>query len=121
MLRFLFFGLLMTLGLAACAQTTLTGRWLNQDQNARIEIAETEAPFQGKLVWTESEKGQQKLGTRILRDLAPTRDGWQGTVYSLKQDDTYDATFRLTEGGQKMEMTIKVGFMSRTQTWTRVE
>lgn len=121
MLRPLFFGLLMTLGLTTFAQTTLTGRWLNQDQNAHVEIAETEAPFQGKLVWTENEKGQAKLGLRILRDLTPTRDGWQGTVYSIKQDDSYDATFRLTEEGQKMEMTVKVGFMSRTQTWTRVE
>jgi uncharacterized protein (DUF2147 family) len=121
MLRTLLFGLLLMLSLSSFAQSPLTGLWLNEDQNARIEIVETEAPFQGKLVWTDNQKGKETFGTRILRDLTPTKKGWEGTVYSPKQGDTYDATFRLVNDSKGLEMTVKVGFMSRTKTWTRVE
>lgn len=118
MLRYSWFLLLLSLVASATAQSPLTGTWQNEDGTARLEVAAPKAPFQGTLAWTSDPKGAGKPGLHIWRDLKPTANGWQGEVYSPKRDATYPATFRLLDDG-RLEMTVKVGFLSQTQTWTR--
>jgi len=45
---------------------------------------------------------------------------WQGQVYAARLEEFKDAEITLPTPAQ-MQFTVKVGFMSRTVTWTRVD
>ena len=94
---------------------------MNEENIAHVEVQEEGSLFQGKIVWLAAKKAQSKVGTQVFIDLKPNGKGWEGKVYSVKREETYPATFALKDGGNTLEIDIKVGFFSTTQTWTRLK
>jgi hypothetical protein len=45
---------------------------------------------------------------------------WRGQVFAVRLGEFRDAQVRLARA-DRMEILVKVGFMSRTVTWTRVD
>ncbi|MEQ9527341.1 MAG: DUF2147 domain-containing protein, partial [Parvibaculaceae bacterium] len=67
-------------------------------------------------------KDQPLVGMAILWDLTKDGDEWSGgTILRPANGKTANASIELAEGGNKLEVTGSKGFMSRSQTWERVE
>ena len=69
-------------------------------------------------------KGQARIDLkRILKDLEAdgSKDGlWKGQIYAERFGEYRDAKITLAEP-DRMKIKVKVGFMSRTVEWVRVD
>ena len=68
-------------------------------------------------------KGKPVIGMTILTDLKKDGDNvWSGgKILDPNKGSVYSAKVTVIEGGKKLEMTGSFLFISRTQTWVRVE
>ncbi|TRZ89248.1 MAG: DUF2147 domain-containing protein [Rhodocyclaceae bacterium] len=68
-------------------------------------------------------KGKPVIGMTILSDLKKDGDNvWSGgKILDPNKGSVYGAKVTVIEGGKKLEMTGSFLFISRTQTWIRVE
>lgn len=101
--------------LSMSAQSDLTGIWNTGTDNSKIEISETDGSLVGKLISSDNENAQ--IGKTLVKELEADGDHWKGKLYAPKRGEWYDATFEA--GGDKLEITIGSGFMSRTVEWTK--
>ena len=130
---------------AATSETSPAGYWRTiDDETGRpksiVEITETDGELRGKVMklldregqdpnptcdeCPGERKGQPIKGMTILWGLAPEGDEWTGgTILDPKSGDTYDATVKLEDGGEKLNVRGYIGFsmLGRTQVWERVE
>lgn len=135
---------------AALALTALTspaladsasplGKWRTFDPDTGapktlVEITEADGTLTGTIIellddgettCTACEgdrKNQPLVGMAILWGLTKDGDEWSGgTILRPANGKTADASLELNEGGSKLEVTGSKGFMSRSQTWERVE
>lgn len=126
---------------AAAADTSSpVGKWrtFHPDSgapNTIIEITQTGGKLEGTIVEllagaTETNcakcegerKDQPLVGMVILWDLTPERGGWGGgTILRPATGGTANASVKLADGGQKLDVKGSRGIASRTQTWERVE
>lgn len=121
--------------------TDVKGIWLNQDEDAKIEIYENGGKFFGKIVWLKtpidpetnkpkvdkhnpdpSLRNRPTLGLEILKGF--TFDGkeeWKdGTIYDPKSGKTYSCYMRLENKNKlKIRGFIGVSMLGRTTYWTR--
>ena len=99
----------------------LAGFWKHAEEPGWIEITIDEEV--GKGVVVRNEIYPERVGREILRDLRADdkQEGlWRGQVYAEKLGEYRDAEISLPGSGQ-MEIKVKVGFMSRTVEWVRVD
>ncbi len=121
----------------------ILGVWMNEDQDAHIEITKRDNEYFGKLIWlknpTDEETGKPKLdkhnpdeslrsratwGLEILTNFVFDGDNrWEdGKIYDPKKGKTYSCYMKFDD-----EKTIKIrGFigvtlLGRTTYWTHVE
>lgn len=113
---FLLFSLLATpLALAE----DISGFWKHSEEPGWIEVRLDE----GKATVVRNDKFPERVGREILKDLRAdeSEEGlWLGQVYAERLGEYKDAEITLSEPG-RMEIKVKVGFMSRTLEWVRVE
>jgi hypothetical protein len=114
---FIFLTTLLTpLALAA----DLAGFWQHEELPAWIEVTVEDGVAKGTVV--RNDEYPERVGRVLLKDLAPDPDQadiWQGQVYAERFEEYRDAQVSLPADDQ-MEITVKVGFMSRTVNWNRV-
>lgn len=97
----------------------ISGVWKHADEPGWIEISVEE----GKGTVVRNDKFPERVGREIVRHLKA--DGskenlWQGQVYAEKLGEYKDAEISLAEP-DLMQFKVKVGFMSRTIDWVRVD
>ena len=97
----------------------ISGFWKHAEEPGWIEISLEQG--NGKVV--RNDKFPERVGREILKDL--TKDDseaglWNGQIFADKLGEYKDAEITLTEA-DRMEIKVKVGFMSRTVEWQRVE
>lgn len=121
--------------------TDVKGIWLNQDEDAKIEIYENGGKYFGKIVWLKTPidpetnkpkvdkhnpdpalRNRPTLGLEILKGF--TFDGkeeWKdGTIYDPKSGKTYSCYMRLENKNKlKIRGFIGVSMLGRTTYWTR--
>lgn len=116
-----------------------TGKWRTFDPDTGapktvVEITEANGTLTGTIVELlddgettctacEGDRHDQPLvGMAILWGLTKDGDEWSGgTILRPANGKTANASLELTDGGSKLEVTGSKGFMSRSQTWERVE
>ncbi|MEP2830725.1 DUF2147 domain-containing protein [Parvibaculum sp.] len=116
-----------------------TGKWRTFDPDTGapktvVEITEADGTLTGTIVELlddgettctacEGDKKDQPLvGMAILWGLTKDGDEWSGgTILRPANGKTANASLELKDGGSKLEVTGSKGFMSRSQTWERVE
>ncbi len=115
--------LLLTLGFSLAAPLLaaddLSGFWKHSDVPAWIEIRLDE----GKGTVIRNDKFPERVGREIVRNLKADdseKKLWLGEIYAERLGEYRDAKISLPEPG-RMEFKIKVGFMSHTIEWVRVE
>ncbi len=115
------------------------GKWRTFDPDTGapktvVEITEADGALTGTIVELldgsettctacEGDRHDQPLvGMAILWGLTKDGDEWSGgTILRPANGKTANASLELMDGGSKLEVTGSKGFMSRSQTWERVE
>ena len=99
----------------------IAGVWKIDDQPAWVEIdidAET-AIATGTV--RRHEDRPQAVGRVILRDLRRVEDDvWAGQIYVARMDSFRNARIGLS-GTDSLAIEVRVGFMSRTVSWSRAD
>jgi uncharacterized protein (DUF2147 family) len=108
---------LFSLGLSA---SELTGMWKHDDQPVWVEIS-----FDGDMATGTVLRNDNKpdaVGATFLKEVK-SEEGeqgpWAGQVYAAALNEFKDAKITLPET-DAMKITVKVGFISRSVSWTRV-
>ena len=95
----------------------LNGFWKHTEEPGWIEINLDE----GKGIVVRNDQYPDRVGRELLKDLRADdseKGRWLGQIYAEQLGEYKDAEITLPEPGL-MEITIKVGFMSRTVEWAR--
>ena len=117
--------LLFMLGTALATPAALAGNiagiWKHSEEAGWIEIRVVDGVASAKVV--RNEEHPERVGREILKDLAADKSEagvWRGLVYAERLGEYKDAEVSLPEP-DSLEMKVKVGFMSRTVSWVRVD
>ena len=109
--------------LVSCAvqAADLSGYWKNDDRPGWIEIVIEEGVATGTV--RRNDAKPEAVGRILLKDLVRDEDKpgtWRGQVYAERFEEYRDTEVIQPEPDQ-MQIKVKVGFMSRTVDWTRVD
>ncbi len=112
---------LVAVSLAAPAlfAADLAGYWKNDEQPAWIEIRFEDGRGTGTVA--RNDEHPDRVGRVLLKDVRADEEesgSWKGQVYAERLEEYKDAGITLTDPDH-MQIKVKVGFMSRTVTWTR--
>lgn len=125
----------------ARAADAITGVWLTEDSDSKVEITTSgsgaTATLVGKLVWLRQPTHDGKpvldannsdaalrarpiMGISILSGFKPAPGGgWdRGSVYAPRSGKSYPAELALGLDG-KLQIKVKAGLVSKTVDWTR--
>ena len=108
---------LLVVPLASAAD--INGVWKHADEPGWIEIRLDE----GKGIVVRNDKFPERVGREVLKDLTTddSEEGrWNGQIFAEKLGEYKDAEITLAEP-DRMKIKVKVGFMSRTLEWLRVD
>lgn len=97
------------------AQTPIDGVWNTGKDNTKINITEENSIWTGKTLSSDNENA--KIGTVMLKDLEKKGKTWHGKLFFAKKNVWYNV--KIQPNGDQLELTIKVGFISKTITWER--
>ncbi|HEX7846654.1 MAG TPA: DUF2147 domain-containing protein [Chitinophagaceae bacterium] len=139
----LFFGLLTVCVsfISSFAQNAdaAKGVWLNEDQDAKVEIFRSGDKYFGKIVWTkdmyaadgktlkkDSNNPDDNLKNRPIRDMVIITDlvyddgEWTGgKLYDPKSGKTYKAKMKIKGGNLEIRGYVGSPMLGKTTVWTR--
>jgi len=123
----------------------IKGVWLNQDEDAHVQIEEKNGKYYGKIVWLkepidentgkpkldkknpdEKLKSRPVMGLELLSDFDfDGKTEWtNGKIYDPKSGKTYSCYMTFTDKSKnnlKVRGYIGVSLIGRTTNWTRVK
>lgn len=99
------------------AQSDLSGTWYTGAANTLVKIHTLEGEVFGEIVSSDNPKA--KIGKKIIKDLKQEDSNWEGKLYAAKKKEWYDAEIELKD--DYLEITISVGYFSKTSKWKKVE
>ena len=115
--------ILLTLAIYAASPLVvaedISGFWKHPEAPAWIEISLEE----GKGTVMRNDKFPERVGREVVKDLKADdseENLWRGEIYVERMGEYKQAEISLPEPG-RMEFKVKVGFMSRTIEWMRVD
>ena len=97
----------------------ISGVWKHADEPGWIEISLDE----GSGIVVRNDRFPERVGREIVKELQADESKenlWRGQVYAEKLGEYKDAEISLSEP-DIMQFKVKVGFMSRTIEWMRVD
>jgi uncharacterized protein (DUF2147 family) len=118
------------------------GTWYTEGKDSQVRITNCGSAFCGALVWlkepndpqtgrpktdkenTDASKSKRPLiGVEIVMGLKPsgTADQWKGEVYNAKDGNTYTGYFTITGPDTAELKGCALGFICKSQTWTRTK
>jgi uncharacterized protein (DUF2147 family) len=120
------------------AQSEITGVWLTQDKEVKVEIYENNGKYFGKSIWLKNpntKNGNPRLDERnpnqslrkrsllnlvILTDFIYEDKEWiDGRLYDPNEGETYSCKMWL-ENPIVLKVRGYVGFLYETETWTKL-
>lgn len=130
---------LLLFAFSLCAQNPLVGKWRTTDdetgkQKSIVELYEKNGKLYGKIIklfrepneeqdpnctkCTDDRLGKKVIGMEIVRDMEKDDDEWEdGTILDPKKGKIYDCKMWIEDG--VLHVRGYIGFLFRTQTWTR--
>lgn len=122
----------------ALSQQKIIGKWINEDNDAKIEIFQKESKFFGKIVWlkepnqpsgkpktdlkNENENLRKRpiIGLVILSDLIYSNGKWiNGSMYSPKNGVSVACSATLINENE-LKLTLSKSVFSTTKIWKRI-
>jgi hypothetical protein len=111
--------LVALLGAPLVAADDIAGFWKHAEEPGWIEIhLDT-----GKGIVVRNDKFPERVGREIVKDLSvdtSEQNLWRAQVYAERLGEYRDAEITLPEP-DRMQFKVKVGFVSRTFEWVRVD
>ncbi|MDF0715969.1 DUF2147 domain-containing protein [Muricauda sp. 334s03] len=109
----------------------ITGVWLNDKENAHIEIYQKEGAFFGKIIWMKqpdtpdsaekSKRFEELLGMDIISNLVFDGGIWEkGTLYLPKKDREVNCEAQLSDDKGVLTLNITKLWFSNSIKWTRI-
>ena len=129
------FSILASLALASPALAQgqePTGTYLSETGDTRVRIARCGGAYCGTIVAVRGEtkdvnnpdpalKTRNLVGVRMISDIRPSGDGFEGSLYNYKDGRTYSGRMSFSAGNaMQLSGCVLGGLICRTQTWTRV-
>src|SRR5215218_6307965 len=124
-------GLALISAAAAQAQDP-AGTYLSETGDTRVRIARCGNGFCGTIMAVRGEtndvnnpdpslRSRSLVGVRMISDIRPSGDGFEGSLYNYKDGKTYSGRMRF-QGGNAMQLSgcVLGGLICRTQVWTKV-
>mgnify|MGYP001586117881 FL=1 len=110
---------LFSLAISPAWGDELAGTWKAAEAPAWVEINFAGDTGSGTVV--RNDKFPERVGRQVLKGLvAGGKPGtWTGQIYAERLEEYKDA--KISVDGEEMEIKVKVGFMSRTIEWQRVD
>lgn len=119
----------------------VTGTWLNEEKDAKVQIYRSGDTYSGKLVWIarpneddgktprkDSKNADPKLRSRGLMNLVILSgfkygDGeWEdGKIYDPKSGKTYSSKMKLNGNQLNIRGYVGVSMFGRTTVWTKAD
>ena len=99
----------------------IAGIWKHADEPAWIEIRMEDGVGTGTVV--RNDVYSERVGRELLKGLAADEHEealWRGQVYAERLGEYKDAEILLAEP-DSLQIKVKVGFISRTVDWVRVD
>lgn len=131
---------LSTIGRAYAADPL--GTWYTEGNDSQVRIRNCGGALCGALVWLKvpndpatgrpktdkensdaAKRNRPLLGVEIVLSMKPdgTPDQWKGQVYNAKDGNTYTGYFTLTGANSAELKGCAMGFICKSQTWTRAK
>ena len=136
--KFLLLTILLFSSHFAHSQQKITGKWINKDNDAQIEIFQKESKFFGKIVWlkepnqpngkpkidlkNENENLRKRpiIGLIILSDLTFSNGKWiNGSMYIPKNGISVACTASLLNENE-LKLTLSKSVFRTTKIWKRI-
>ncbi|MDR0620245.1 MAG: DUF2147 domain-containing protein [Bacteroidales bacterium] len=103
----------------------ITGIWLTEKSESKIEIYEDNGIFFGKVLWIkeQTEKVQKRVGMTILKNFVHLKDGsYKGTVFAPHLDKTFNAVITVkNENEIVLRGYVGISLFGQSQTWERMK
>jgi len=127
---------------AAARAADPTGTWYTEDKESQVRITNCGGAICGALVWLKepndpetkrpktdknnpdpAKRNHPLVGVQIVLGMKPgsTPGQWEGKVYNAKDGNTYSGSFTLTGADSAVLKGCALGFICKSQTWTRVK
>ena len=136
--KFLILTFTLFISTFAYSQKKITGKWINEDSDAQIEIFQKESKFFGKIVWlkepnqpdgkpktdfkNENENLRKRpiIGLVILSDLMYSNGKWiNGSMYSPKNGVSIACAASLINENE-LKLTLSKSVLKTTKIWKRI-
>lgn len=137
-LKFLILTFTLFISTFVHCQQKITGKWINEDNDAQIEIFQKESKFFGKIVWlkepnqpsgkpkmdlkNENENLRKRpiIGLIILSDLMYSNGKWiNGSMYSPKNGILVACTASILNENE-LKLTLSKSVFRTTKIWKRI-
>jgi len=137
-LKFLILTFTLFISTFAYSQKKITGKWINEDNDAQIEIFQKESKFFGRIVWLKEPNqpsGKPKtdlknendnlrkrpiIGLVILSDLVYSNGKWiNGSMYSPKNGVSVACSATLINENE-LKLTLSKSVFTTTKIWKRI-
>ena len=118
---FLWVGWLIMLGSNGMAQERdLLGDWLHESEPVTVTMQETQQASVLEGVVARHATNPNAIGKQLFRGLqfVPAKNCWQGEVYVNQLEEHKPICISFVDDNT-FEMTVKVGFFSKTVQWNR--
>ncbi len=112
-----FFLVLLSVLPSSALADNLDGLWQVADQPVQVKIHQAEAALHGTV---HSAKNAQAIGKVLLKDFKEKEGVWWGMIYVARFGEFKKASLTALNENT-LEITVKVGFMSRSVQWQRVK
>lgn len=99
------------------AQTSISGIWNTGTDNTKVELKEVLGLYEG--VTVSSDNDQVQNGIKIVKDVEAEEGVWKGLIYVARKQEWAKARF--VRKGDKLDVTVYFGWMSKTVSWIKVE
>jgi uncharacterized protein (DUF2147 family) len=124
----------------ARAATPAIGTWLSADGGTKVRISDCGGKLCGKVVWLsdpvgsdgkpktdkhnedESKRSRPLLGVTVVQGMAPNGENkWSGQIYNADDGKTYQAHVSVISADSMNVQGCVLGFLCKTQKWTRAD
>lgn len=128
-------GLALLVGLAAPAHAAPgdpSGLWLTETGKSRVKVVPCGGGYCGTIVSAPGKaldannpdpslRGRSVIGVQILDARKPDGAGFSGTLYNPNDGKTYSGSLKLTKPDALEVSGCVLGFLCKSQTWTRTK
>lgn len=116
LLTLLFIAGLFTAVQAQTNADDILGKWTNEDKTRVLEFVKNGSSYDAII---KEAPDNSLIGQKQLTNLSFRKSSYKGKLYLPKKGKSYPCTITI-KGDGTMELTVKAGFMSKSQTWSRL-